>query len=284
MRLEKIREGQLDFVSETALHYHPHPLGVIRLPFGQDSDTHAVLCLTTVDAWCCDLGVPVLTSAAVYDEFVATQQKGNAVEADMEATVHFGQIPLLDESFMRVLGASVDQDFLRSIVTPLGHPCVFLSVLSPLDAKMRTHNTTPPAFLWSISRKRVTHAVTHHVALSDTGNQAQTKLKAITPHWSYGFLLAPAHVESTESIAECAKGFRLGNISSWLPSETPSIGLGVEKVEVVTEFDARAPRFSTAVPLKPAPWHDAPELKSIAIVLQQLKEAALLQAEDDEDT
>jgi hypothetical protein len=123
--LEGIREGKT-FARKSLLGYiKPPPLGVVRLPFGTDSSAYSALCLTTKDSWCCDLGIPVLASASVYDAFVAKQRKSNAVEADIEGIVQLREMPLLDQSLFKVLGAYVDKNFLRAIFTPLGHPyCV----------------------------------------------------------------------------------------------------------------------------------------------------------------
>jgi len=279
LRLGELRERKIGVVSETSLDYGPHPLGVVRLPVVDDPRTCACLCLTTVDAWCCDLGVPVIVSSSVYDAFVSRRQGVNAVEADLEGVLHFGTMPLLDQGFLKAMGVAVDSEFLRSVVTPTGHPYAFLRITSPLDTRMRTHGSAPPAFLWSISRKWITHAVTHYGVFSGSKEKPRIKVVPTDPYWSYGFLLAPSQPDDPESVQKCVRGFKLGNISAWIPEVgAPCAGPGVEVVEVLTEFDARAPHFSTAVPLVASPWQRPQQHRRIATVLQDMERRALAES------
>jgi len=271
----EIREGKHCFIEWSSLdHYAPPPWGVVRLPFGTDTNAFCAMCLTTVDAWCCDLGIPVLASASVYEAFASRQQGANAVEADIEGIVEFRQIPLLEKALAGALGTQLDKDFMRSVVTPLGHPFTFLRVTSPLDVRMRTHNAMPLAFLWIISRQLVTHAV----AAAPGGQEPPLVLVPVKPEWTYGFMVAPAQLNQPDSIERCVSCLRGADTAAFFTRKEPSMRPGVSRVEVLTEFDGRAPRFATAVPLRPRPWMESQELEKISLALQQLRECAFLEA------
>ena len=74
-QLSEIRKGK-GFWSESTLESQSiSPMGVVRLPFGNDKLHYAALSITTIDSWCCDLGVPVVFSASVYDAFIRRRIK-----------------------------------------------------------------------------------------------------------------------------------------------------------------------------------------------------------------
>ena len=140
IKLNELRDGYR-IASSGILRSTVKPLGVIRLPFGKDKTSFAALSLTTIDSWYCDLGIPLLVSESVYNSFSSKRVKNNSVEGDIEGILCFDTHPQMNAELFKSLGSEISKDYLDSIFTPSSMPYVYLSIVSPLDVKLRSHNS-----------------------------------------------------------------------------------------------------------------------------------------------
>ncbi|CUS39454.1 hypothetical protein COMA1_80030 [Candidatus Nitrospira nitrosa] len=243
------------------------PVGVVRYPFHTDNTTFATMSLTTLDYWSCDLAVPLVVSSSVYDAFVRARQPLQAVEATIEGVLQFAAIPSLDAGMISAIGAQVDQGFLRSVVTPLDAPSVFLSIVSPLDVRFRTNDTHPSGTLWTISRRT---ALTKRAIRSYGGQVVDYIMEGLQFDLGKKELVDDAILHFQDSSHHPCK-----IIPDW-PRIKDSSAPEERQVEyeTLTEFDARRKLFSARVPLAPRTW-ERPQLRGeIVRVLGDLKEEA----------
>jgi hypothetical protein len=85
-------------------------------------------------------------------------------------------------------------------------------------------------------------------------------------------------VNQVDSIENCVKAFKLG---SSVKERESCEDRGVDRIEVLTEFDGRAPRFSNSIPLRSKQWFNGKELEKISLELKQLHEGALFEVKAD---
>lgn len=191
------------FYSEGSLDSNNYdPLGVVRMPFGEDKVKYAALSITTVDSWCCDLGIPIIVSSSVYDAYLRRRTKHNSVEATIEGVAQFGEIPLLHPELLSSIGATVNPEFIKRISTQANFPGVYIQVVSPLDISFRTHNAHPPGFLWAIDRQIRNAIITHYV------EEKRTEIKHCDPFASYVLRTAHAQLQDNDDILSIVEAFK----------------------------------------------------------------------------
>jgi hypothetical protein len=276
--LEHLRKG-VGFFSESLLQqrtgYH-EPLGVIRLPFGEDVLNYAALSITTADCWCCDLGIPLMVSSSVYDSYLSKRNRHAAVEATIEGIIQFGKTPLLHRDLLRSIGSSVSEEFLDSIITGASLPGIYISIASPLSVSFRSHDTHPPGFLWAIDRSRLNARVIHHFGAN--WEPTRTEVLPCEPYSNYGFLAAFTQLEDRGETLAVIDAFRQGSCLPAHVAQKKKLKLqshGVLSHDVLTEFDARHRYFGSAVPIEREPWRDEAAKKLISSVLADLGKASL---------
>lgn len=253
----------------------PSPTGVVRLPFGSSTEEYAVLSLTTGDSWCCDLGIPCLVSASVYDSFLRSRVKQNAVEGEMEALLCFGNVSLLNPQLLSTIGSDLSREILASIVKKR-LPIVYLKVVSPLDVKFRSHNTHPPGNLWCIYRSFMRREVPTWVPRTDGLIGPTMEFRLSAPYVQYGFQTKNVQVSDKDAVKACVRTFKKHNPNNDGGSETPPSSNHVQTVrtDILTEFDARRKYFRFSVPLVDSAWTDYRALGQIKRTLTDLQALA----------
>ena len=253
--LETLRKGE-EFttygVCESSKDFPP--LGVVRIPLGQDRLRHAALSLTTVDSWCCDLGVPLVVSESVYRAFVERKVRSSVAEASIEGVLHAEQIPLLHPEHLKQLGSQITDEFLTALATPSAMPSVYIEVTTPFDIAFRAHNSHPPGCMWAIER------VEYNVPL---GGQRDSVL--------YEYLTTMAALHDRNDIRGKVNAFKMGSpvYEEELINENyrhPA----KKSIEVLTEFDAQNHYFDAKVPLIATPWRDPRIREEIDRILRDL--------------
>lgn len=268
--LGHMREGKA-FWSESSLDFTGaiEPLGVVRLPFGEDKLHFAALSLTTIDSWYCDLGVPLVFSASVYDAFIRKRIKQNSVEASLTGYLQFGNVPLLQAGLLKSIGSDISDEFLARISTPTSVPNVYIHVISPLDVHFRSNDTHPPGCLWAVERSVHTATVRHYT---------ESRKRVVTPcepYASYGLLTAHVNLNERDHIRYYVEQFKKASAKPpQIPEEHERGDLG--SVEVLTEFDSRKRYFATSVPIEKTPWNNKISRERIRGTLKELASARQL--------
>jgi hypothetical protein len=185
-------------------------------------------------------------------------------------------LPNLDPELLACAGPDINRQFLLGMTTSLGYPMIFLEIRSPLDATLRTHGTHPPAFLWSIVRSIRNARVTYHIGRSDSTTDTKIEVQPSPLYPVYSLLTAPVIPTDVEQVADCVNGFRTGN--SLPDSLRTKLGysnsrLGVESIQVLSEFDGRTKHFANAIPLTQQPWALESARSEIKQTISDLREA-----------
>lgn len=250
------------------------PLGVVRLPFGEDKLHFAALSLTTIDSWYCDLGVPLVFSASVYDAFIRKRIKQNSVEASLTGYLRFGNVPLLQAGLLKSIGSDISDEFLARISAPTSMPSAYIHVISPLDVQFRSHNTHPPGCLWAVERSVHIARVKHY---PQSRKSVDTPCE---PYASYGLLISHVNLNERDHIQYYVGQFKKASCRPpQLPEQHERADLA--SVEVLTEFDSRNRYFATSVPIEKTPWNNKVSSERIQRTLSELSSARQVRRAED---
>ena len=124
--------------------------GAVRLPPRKSSDLCAVLGLVTEREWRCERGIPVIVSEQVYAEYLKYRIEQQAVEVTMDARLVLTSEQDTLSGFVPALGADVDAGVVEMLSRGTNVPICYLQVISPLDARFRSHSSHPDALLSTI--------------------------------------------------------------------------------------------------------------------------------------
>ena len=130
--------------------YSPLGLGSVRLPTPARSGRHIVLGVTGPDPYCCDFGIPVLTTPQVYAEFLRIRRNNKAVSIRFKALLGQAGVSIPDR-FIPRLGITLPEAFQLAIQKPLSMPDYYLSLSSLLDVRFLAHDTHPGIHAWTFS-------------------------------------------------------------------------------------------------------------------------------------
>jgi len=237
----------------TDRHFHQ---GVVRLPFGDNNENFAALSFTSADSWSVDLGIPLIVSKSVFNEFNRSRQKKNAPEASFTATVHFKHNPLLRSEFVSSLNSSINKDFLKRITQCTYLPDIFLKIISPIDIVLRTNNTHPPGDLWVYSQ-------------------------FVKPNIGKGrilFFRSTCNLNNNEEIETICESFKRGYGEKTVFGSSMLKNLDLDDVpfkdgymDIFTEFDSRIRRFTSSVPIIKEPWTEEKNRNSMFELFRQLE-------------
>lgn len=253
------RQASLSIIGSTM-----SPVGVIRLPFGTSKEEYAALSLTTIDSWYCDLGIPLVVSSSVYDSFLTRRVRGNAVEGEVEAILCFGNLPLLKPELLSSLGSDINRDFLLSLTSRPGLPNVYLKIVSPLDVKLRSHNTHPLGFLWCIDREVRNEDVRYIYSESEL----KKDFKDVDPNVLYRFIACGEDLNDQYSVQATVVCF--DKSLAYMIGKDGDVGH--VSSEVLTEFDARRKYFRSSVPLTREAWKEKSTLRQIKRTFMDLQQ------------
>lgn len=270
-RINTLRKGER-FAAATIMEWSSFmpSVGVVRLSPGHNSQTYAALCLTTVDSWCCDLGVPLGVSDSVYDAFVGHQVKSCVVEATIDGVLRFAQIPLLHPDLLKSIGSQINSDFLEALPIPNPAPQIYVQVTSPLDVRFHFHNSHPPGCVWAINRSTWNAEIECHPI--EGSILLHYEERPCEPYYRYQMLTTLAALHDPDDVRSKVRAFKNGStVPSGKPSKVPYGTPLISSVEVLTECDSRNRDFSAKIPLEAKPWRDRMAEAEIIKTLKDLQ-------------
>jgi hypothetical protein len=125
------------------------PYGSVRFPLGGQEDF--ILGAVSPAEYYVDMGIPLVVGRSVYNEFQRKQIVGCSVEASLEGVVEvFGSVTL--PSYRSLSNSELETPRLFEKPTLPSTPWIIVRVVSPLQARFRSHNSHPLVAHWSINR------------------------------------------------------------------------------------------------------------------------------------
>lgn len=247
INIDSVKSGQEFSSSSLVENEQLRPLGVVRLPLGEDKESFAVLSLTSFDCWSVDLGIPVLVSKKIYEAFLQKRKGNKAVESDVEAILEIGNYPGFDKPFMNTYGSSINPEFLKQFTSPVLVPRVFLRVSSLLNIEFRTHNSHPLGTIWALTKSERPYQIKQGVDMRI--------YRVEEPQSWIGLELAHIDISNIDNIEHYANAFKEGHTQ---PRELfPNVRFVEDpekKISVLTEFDAQKRHFVNSILIEKEPW------------------------------
>jgi len=271
INLDSTKKGG-HFTSSGIYQKNPTHFGSIRLPFGQNSTNFAMLSITTYDCWSVDLSIPVIVSKEVYNQFITIRKNGQAVEGEIEATLEFGEMPLMNTSLLKAIDSDCSDEFVEYFSTPKGLPRIYLRLSSPLNVKFRANNTHPSGTIWALAEHTQSHEI-HYPPLDLTtpNSRPQGNPKAVEcdPYSFISLNMAHFNLSEKELTTHYISEFKKGEANP--PGyENRSFVNPSEVVRVLTEFDGQKKHFSDSIRMINEPWKRGPEKEKIVSTINVL--------------
>jgi hypothetical protein len=204
--------------------------GSVRLnPGVTNSDWYTCLSLTTAGNWQCDLGIPLVVSKPVYEEFARHGASGAPWIESIEGILHIGEDLPLKELLPAAIGAKLP-DGLDSILRfrPFLPKC-FVYVSSPLNVQFRYNDSHPTCTAWTVFERRHDQRLRYTYTKFDPSEADSTR-------------------DAVEFINQYVRRF--------------------DGKRILVDFDGREPKLEAAVRLKTDPLRSRKSVSVLKEVLQ----------------
>ena len=131
--------------------YSPWGLGSVRLPRHHNSPV--ILGAVSEEPYCCDFGMPIVTTRTVLSELSRVKLKNFAVAADLRGL--FIQEPNCSLTrIVRRAGIELPNSLEIALQSSLGLPDCYILIDSLLDVHFMTHDSHPVIFAWTLSERK----------------------------------------------------------------------------------------------------------------------------------
>jgi hypothetical protein len=226
------------------------PFGVIRYPVTGHDTAFTCLGLTTDDAWRCDLGIPLVVSRTVANEFRAKAGAGRAAVAEITGLLEFGSPLLAGAKHLRSQGCYIETAALEAIRRSSSIPMCHLYCGSLQDIRARQHDSHPPGYLWAIQKVQT---VSHAYGALNKRKQAPVEALHDEPAWEYRLEAACLDLTEKDQVNNFAAIVKAGGCQKDVFPPGPEREEGVLDVQVLTEFDARSQYFDHPIRISTDP-------------------------------
>ena len=250
--------------------------GAVRLATTSDDARFGVLGLTTADYWYCDLGVPVVVSKAVYDQFIRKAINNSAPEVELEGTVCFDSNPLFSIDGLRSIGSDVPERILSILGEAVEVPKISIYVGSPIDTVFRHNSSHPDAYVWAFVRTLRNEQYTSVLPKTKNG-VPRLESAQVEPYICYGLFTNRVQPCEEEQVRYSVEAFKKG----WFPigedaneiakKHVERLYRGVVGSKVLTEFDQRIRRFRNSIPLGSHSMMNSAEKEEVQQAINELR-------------
>jgi len=181
----------------------------------RDNDHFMYMSLVNEDGWHCDLGIPVVVSRQVYDQFYRYAEHGAPWLREIEGVLHLDEDLPFEYLVPKAIGALLSPEAEATLRYRAGLPKCYLHVVSPLTVKPTYNDSHPSATAW-----------------------AQFKCNRRIQPYRYTYTMFDP---SAEDSIEMASAFIKGYAKQY------------DGTKIITDFDGQRPRLEAEIPLTSSP-------------------------------
>jgi len=189
----------------------------------RDSDHFMYMSLVSKDHWHCDLGIPVVVSRQVYEQFYKHAEHGAPWLRQVEGILHIDEDLPFRELVPKAIGAKLSTEAESTLRYRGGLPRCYVHIVSPLAVAPTYNDSHPSATAWA---------------------QFETTRRREPYRFTYT-MFDPCSHESTEAAVEFIKKY----VAEY------------DGKQIITDFDAQRPQLDASIPLTRSPLK-SPEMKA----------------------
>jgi hypothetical protein len=181
----------------------------------RDPDHFMYMSLVSKDRWHCDLGIPVVVSRQVYDQFYRHAEHGAPWLREVEGVLHLDEDLPFEQLVPRAIGALLSPEAESTLRYRAGMPRCYLHVVSPLSVKPTYNDSHPSATAW-------------------------TQFESTRLQQPYRYTYTMFDPTSNESM-----GAAIAFIQRYVKEH--------DGKKIITDFDGQRPRLEATIPLTSSP-------------------------------
>lgn len=188
-----------------------------------DTDHFMYMSLVGKDHWHCDLGVPVVVSRQVYEQFYTHAEHGAPWLRQVEGVLHLDEDLPFEMLVPKAIGAQLSPESEATLRYRGGLPRCYVHIVSPLSVDPTYNDSHPSATAWA---------------------QFETRRRRRSPYRYTYTMFDPSSTESTEVAVAFVKRY----------------AERYDGKQMITDFDGQRPKLDALIPLTSAPLR-SPKLK-----------------------
>lgn len=192
----------------------------------RDTDHFMYMSLVDKDKWHCDLGIPVVVSRQVYEQFYRYASHGSPWLREIEGVLHLDEDLPFAQLVPKAIGSLLSPEAESTLRYRAGIPRCYLHVVSPLSVSPTYNDSHPTVTAWA---------------------QFQCTRQSRAPYRFTYIMCDPSSHESVET----AIAFIQRYVKQY------------DGTKIITDFDGQRPRLEATIPLTVSPIRSSKSRKEV---------------------